>query len=162
MNNLSLIVAIGKNYEIGKDNKLLWHLPNDLKFFKETTLNKTIIMGKNTFESLPKMLPNRKHIIVSYNKYNVEGAITFYNLEDVLDYIKNTDEECFIIGGMSIYKQLLPYAKYLYITKIEDAKEADAYFPTFDESEYNIEILGSDEDNNIKYKFYKYTKKTIN
>ena len=156
MENLSLIVAIGQNYEIGKDNKLLWHLPNDLKFFKETTLNKTIIMGKNTFESLPKMLPNRKHIIISDSEYKVEGAIIFNNIEDTLNYINNTDEECFIIGGMSIYKQLLPYAKYLYITKIEDTKEADAYFPNLNEEDYIVELLGENEDNNIKYKHYKY------
>lgn len=159
MNNLSLIVAIGQNNEIGKDNKLLWHLPNDLKFFKEVTSNKTIIMGKNTFESLPKMLPNRKHIIISNTEYKVENAIVFYNIEDTLDYVNNTNEDCFIIGGMSIYEQLLPYAKYLYITKIEATSAADTFFPKIKESEYEITYLGENQDNNIKYKHYKYIRK---
>lgn len=160
MNNLSLIVVIGKNNEIGKDNKLLWHLPNDLKFFKETTLNKTIIMGRKTFESLPKKLPNRKHIILSNNKdYKINDVLTLNSVEEVLNYIKNTDEECFIIGGSAIYKLFLPYSKYLYLTKVDDEKEADSFFPTIDETNYDINYLGKNEDNGIKYKHYKYTNK---
>lgn len=163
MNNLSLIVVIGNNNEIGRDNKLLWHLPNDLKFFKETTLNKTVIMGRKTFESLPNKLPNRKHIILSNNKdYKIDDVLTLNSVEEVLDYIKNTDEECFIIGGSTIYQLFLPYSKYLYLTKVDDTKEADSYFPIIDELNYDVIHLGDNEDNGIKYKHYKYINKKHN
>ncbi len=154
-----MIVAIGKNNEIGKDNKLLWHLPKDLKFFKETTLNKTIIMGRKTFESLPGKLPNRKHVIITSNKNYVCDEKICYSIDNVLDYVKKTKEECFIIGGASIYQAFLPYAKYLYITKVNDEKEADAFFPKINAEDYHITLLGENEDNGIKYKHYKCVRK---
>ncbi|MDD2505118.1 MAG: dihydrofolate reductase [Bacilli bacterium] len=159
MENLALIVAVGKNNEIGYKNKLLWHLPNDLKYFKQKTLNKTIIMGRKTYESLPNKLPNRKHIIITKDLNYVCDEKICHTIKSVLDYIKTTKEECFIIGGSSIYKEFIPYTKYLYITKIEDTKEADVFFPEVTEENYHIELLGENEDNNIKYKFYKYIKK---
>lgn len=159
IDNLSLIVAVGKNNEIGKDNKLLWHLPNELQFFKKTTMNKTIIMGRKTFESLPGKLPNRKHVIITNNKNYVCDEEICYSINDVLDYIKDSGEECFIIGGASIYEEFINYARSLYITKIASTKEADAYFPIIDEGEYDILYLGEGIDNNIKYKHYKYIKK---
>ncbi len=159
MENLSLIVAVGQNNEIGKDNKLLWHLPNDLKFFKETTLNKTIIMGRKTFESLPGKLPNRKHVIITNNENYVCDEKVCYSIDSVLDYAKESESECFIIGGASIYEEFLPHATCLYITKIESSKEADAYFPNVNEEDYNITYLGENEDNDIKYKHYKYVRK---
>lgn len=159
MNNLSLIVAIGKNNELGKDNELIWHLKEDMKFFKKMTNNKTIIMGRKCFESLPGLLPNRKHIILSTNKnYKVDGALVMNNKDDVLDYIKNTDEECFIIGGGKIYEMFLPYCSKLYITEIDDEKDADVYFPKFDKSLYNREIIDEIREE-VKYKFVLYTKK---
>lgn len=159
MNNLSLIVAIGKNNELGKNNNLIWHLKEDMKFFRKMTNNKTIIMGRKCFESLPGLLPNRKHIILSTNKgYKVDGASVMNNKDDVLNYIKNTDEECFIIGGSKIYEMFLPYCNKLYITEIEDEKDADVYFPTFDKSLYDKEII-NEVDEGVKYKFVLYKKK---
>ncbi len=159
MNNLSLIAAIGAANELGKNNDLIWHLREDMKFFRTQTSGKTIIMGRKCFESLPGLLPNRKHIILTNNKdYKVEGATIFHNKDEVLDYIKNTNEECFIIGGSKIYELFLPYAKYLYLTEIESNSEADVYFPTFDKTKYTKEILNELEENNIKYKFTKYTR----
>lgn len=159
MNNLSLIAAIGSSNELGKNNDLIWHLHEDMKFFRTQTSGKTIIMGRKCFESLPGLLPNRKHIILTNNKdYQVDGAIIFHTKEEVLDYIKNTEEECFIIGGAKIYELFLPYCKYLYLTEIEDTKEADVYFPTFDKTKYTKEIIKELEENNIKYKFTKYTR----
>lgn len=159
MNNLSLIAAIGTANELGKNNDLIWHLREDMKFFRTQTSGKTIIMGRKCFESLPGLLPNRKHIILTNNKdYKVEGATIFHNKDEVLDYIKNTNEECFIIGGSKIYELFLPYAKYLYLTEIESNSEADVYFPTFDKTKYTKEILNELEENNIKYKFTKYTR----
>lgn len=159
MKNLKLIAAIGKNNELGKNNDLIWHLSEDMKYFRKTTTGKTIIMGRKCFESLPGLLPNRKHIILTNNpNYKVDGAIIYHNLEEVLNYIENTEEECFIIGGAKIYELFLSYVDTLYLTEIEDTKEADAYFPTFDKTQYQKETIQELEENNIKYKFTKYTK----
>lgn len=160
MINLSLIAAVGKNRELGKDNDLIWHLKEDMKYFREMTNNKTIIMGRKCFESLPGLLPNRKHIILTNNKdYKVDGALVMNNMEDVLNYIKNTDEQCFIIGGAKIYELFLPYCDNLYLTEIKDKKDADVYFPKFDKKLYNKKIIDSKEENNIKYNFVLYRRK---
>lgn len=160
IDNLSLIVAIGKNNELGKDNQLLWHLKGDLAFFKEKTMGHTIIMGRKTFESLPKMLPNRKHIIISRNeKYLIDGALILHSEEDALEYIKNSSDECFIIGGASIYQEYLPFCKTLYITKIDATTNADAFFPLIDEKLYQKTVSEPQEENGIKYQFVKYLKK---
>ena len=160
MNNLNLIAAVGKNRELGKDNDLIWHLKEDLKYFKEKTNNNTIIMGRKCFESLPGLLPNRKHIIIINNKdYIVNGALIMHNIEEVLEYVKNTDETCFIIGGAKIYEIFLPYCNNLYLTEIDDEKDADVYFPKFDKNMYNSEIVEENEENNIKYKMLVYRRK---
>ena len=104
----SIIAAVGKNRELGKDNHLIWHLPNDLKFFKRTTSGKTIIMGRRTFESLPKMLPNRKHIVLSSSSDFPEEVEVYNELKELLDAYKDTDEELFVIGGASIYRLFIP------------------------------------------------------
>ena len=104
MKNLSLIVAVGKNMEIGKDNKLLWHIPEDLKFFKEKTSGKTIIMGSNTFYSLPKLLPNRHHIVLTLDDYKFPDEVeVYYDFNTLLKALETRDEEMFIIGGAAIY-----------------------------------------------------------
>ena len=160
MINLSLIAAVGKNRELGKDNDLIWHLKEDMKYFREMTNNKTIIMGRKCFESLPGLLPNRKHIILSTNKdYKVDGALVMNDMSSVLDYIKNTKEECFIIGGSKIYEMFLPYCNKLYITEIDDEKKADVYFPAVDYKQYKKKILDRKQENNIKYKFVLYTRR---
>ena len=117
---LSTIVAIANNNVIGKDNKLIWHLPEDLKRFKQITTGKNIIMGRKTFESLGRVLPNRKHIILCND---MEMDIDNENVEILDDISKldkyiNSDEENFVIGGATIYKLLMPYVNKLYITKI--------------------------------------------
>ena len=157
MKNLSLIAAIGKNRELGKDNDLIWHLKEDMKFFRKMTNNKTIIMGRKCFESLPGLLPNREHIILTNNKdYKVDNAIVMNNVDDVLNYVKNTDEECFIIGGAKIYELFLPYCDNLYLTEIDDEKDADIYFPEIAYNLYKKEIIDEKEEENIKYKFILY------
>ena len=121
---LSTIVAIANNNVIGKDNKLIWHLPEDLKRFKQITTGKNIIMGRKTFESLGRVLPNRKHIILCND---MEMDIDNENVEILDDISKldkyiNSNEENFVIGGATIYKLLMPYVNKLYITKIENLK----------------------------------------
>ena len=155
----SIIAAIGKNRELGKDNDLIWHLPNDLKFFREVTTGKTIIMGRKTFDSLPKMLPNRKHIVISSsNNFNSEVKV-YNNLEELLEDYKNSIEELFVIGGASIYKQFIDIADKLYLTEVDaECMDASVYFPEFDKNNYEKTILKENEDNGIKYKHVLYKK----
>ncbi len=135
---LSTIVAIANGNVIGKDNKLIWHLPEDLKRFKQITTGKNIIMGRKTFESLGRVLPNRKHIILCNDmEMNIDNE-NVEILDDIskLDKYINSDEENFVIGGATIYKLLMPYVTKLYITKINQDFEGDVYFPEIKETEW--------------------------
>ncbi|MCQ2111830.1 MAG: dihydrofolate reductase [Bacteroidaceae bacterium] len=130
---LSIIVAIAKNFAIGKKNELLYHMPNDMKRFKLTTTNHTVIMGKNTFASFPhRPLPNRRNIVLALPEEvpaDKEGAEWVNSLEEAFELCKN-DGEVFVIGGAYVYRQTLPLADKLYLTIIDDEPEgADAYFP---------------------------------
>ncbi len=155
---INIIAAIGNNNELGKNNDLIWHLPNDLKFFKETTLNKTIIMGLNTFISLGRVLPNRKHIVLSFDDVTLpEEVLLFKNKEDVLNYIKN--EDVFVIGGSSIYNLFINDADKLYLTEIKATSDADVYFPNFNKNDFNKLILSSNSDNGIHYDHVLYERK---
>ena len=155
---ISIIAAIGKNNELGLNNDLIWHLPNDLKFFKEKTLNQNIVMGYNTFVSLGRVLPSRKHIVLSFEKVRLPlEVIQFNNLEDLNNYIK--DKDVFIIGGASMYKQFIDKADRLYLTEIDDTHKADVYFPNFNKSLFDKKILGTNSDNGINYTFTLYERK---
>lgn len=136
----TIIAAVSKNNAIGKDNKLLWHLPEDLKRFKKITTGHTIIMGRKTFESLPKVLPDRHHIVITRNKsFKVEdNRVTVVNsIEDLLDLLKK-NEEYFVIGGAEVYKQLLPYVEKIYLTSIAKEFNADAFFPDIDYKAWSV------------------------
>ena len=161
---LSIIVAIAKNNVIGKDNKLIWHLPEDLKRFKRLTTGHNIIMGRKTFESLGRVLPNRKHIVLcndmklDINDENVEIVDSI----DKLKQYEEAEEEIFIIGGATIYKLLLPKADKLYITKINQEFEGDVYFPEIDENVWKVvetEKGIKDEKNPYDYEYVTYVKK---
>ncbi len=135
---LSIIVAIANENVIGKDNKLIWHLPEDLKRFKEITSGHKIIMGRKTFESLGRVLPNRKHIILCNDmEMNIDNE-NVEILDDIskLDKYINSDEECFVIGGATIYKLLMPYANKMYITKINEDFDGDVWFPEIRDIEW--------------------------
>ena len=139
-NNLKIIVAIGKNNEIGRKNELLVHLPNDMKRFKELTLDTTVVMGENTYHSLQvKPLPKRRNIVLSFDKtQQFSGCQMAYSIDDALELVKN-DKTVFIIGGASVYKQFLPLASKLCITKINAIfADADAFFPKIDFSEWHL------------------------
>lgn len=160
---ISIIVAIAENYAIGFENKLLYWLPNDLKRFKALTTGHTIIMGRKTFESLPKgALPNRRNIVLSRQDITFEGAERYTSLEEALTQCKE-DEEVFIIGGASVYNEAMPLAHKLYITHIEDSpKEADAFFPEISLDEWEIankEVHPVDEKHSYPYSFIDYRRK---
>ena len=157
----SIIVAIGKNREIGKGNKLLWHIPEDLKNFKEITTGKTVIMGRKTFESIGRSLPNRKNIVLSKNgdkeSFEQKGIKLYQNLENLIADYKNSGEEIFIIGGEQIYREFMQkgLVSRLYISYIEFSdSEADAYFPEIDYNSWKI-IKEKNYDN---WKFCMYEK----
>nr|WP_318000125.1 dihydrofolate reductase [uncultured Faecalibacillus sp.] len=161
---LSTIVAIANGNVIGKDNKLIWHLPEDLKRFKQITTGKNIIMGRKTFESLGRVLPNRKHIILCNDMEMTIDNENVEILDDIskLDKYINSEEENFVIGGATIYKLLMPYVNKLYITKINEAFEGDVYFPEIKETEWK-EIskekgLRNDE-NPYDYEYITYVRK---
>ena len=157
MGTISIIAAIGKNNELGKDNDLLWHIKEDLNNFKSLTMNKKIVMGSNTYKSLPKKLEGREYIVLSNSLKNID-ALVFNDFHNLLEYINTLDEEVMIIGGASIYQLFLPHAQKLYLTEVDDVKEADVYFPEFNKKEYKKKILKSCEDNSLKYNFVLYEK----
>ena len=161
---LSIIVAVAKNNVIGKDNKLIWHLPEDLKRFKRLTTDHTIIMGRKTFESLGRVLPNRKHIVLCNDaEMNIDDEnVEVIDSIDKLEKYENSEEENFVIGGASIYKLLLPKANKLYITKINQEFDGDVYFPEIDENEWKIverEQGIKDEKNPYDYEYITYVRR---
>ncbi len=161
---LSLIVAVAKNNVIGKDNTLIWHLPDDLKHFKEITSGKTIIMGRKTFESLGRILPKRKHVVLCKSgNLNVddERVEIIKDISELDKYI-NDKEEHFVIGGATIYKLLFNKVNKMYITRINEDFEGDAYFPEFDENMWKIvskEKGPRDEKNPYDYDYITYERK---
>ena len=136
---ISLIAAVAKNHAIGKDGQLLWHLPEDMRYFRETTRGKPVIMGRKTWESLPdsfRPLPGRKNIVISRNPlYDAAGATLVGSLEDAIRQTEE-NEEVFVIGGADIYRQALPLAHRLYLTEVAQEFEADAFFPEYSASEW--------------------------
>lgn len=161
---LSIIVAVSKNNVIGKDNKLIWYLPEDLKRFKKLTTGHTIIMGRKTFESLGRVLPNRKHIVLTNNSnIKIENEnIEVINDIKLLDSYINSKDENFIIGGAAIYRLLMPYASKMYVTKIYEEFEGDVYFPQIDTKiwqEVEREKGIKNEKNPYDYEYITYVRK---
>lgn len=154
---ISMICAIGKNGAIGLKNRLLWDLPADLKHFKKVTMGRTVIMGQKTFESIGKLLPGRKNIILSLDpNYKVEECQVSDNLNEIADKYKEAEEEVFIIGGASIYKQFIQYAGKMYLTLVDDSPEADVFFPEFNWDDWDeTERIDNqpDKDNPYQYSF---------
>ena len=158
---LSIIVAIAENNIIGGDNKLLWHIPEDLKRFKAITSGNTIIMGRKTFESLPGVLPNRKHVIITRDEnYSVdnENVEVIHSLSEVINKYKNSSEPAFIIGGGEIYKQLIHNVDNLLLTKVFKSFDGDTSFPQIDLNEFASEILTC-EKNGLQYQFIDLVRK---
>ena len=137
LNNISIIVAIAENRAIGKDNRLLWHLSDDLKRFKKLTTGHTLIMGRNTFLSLPNgALPNRRHIVITdQTNEKFDGCEMARSIEEAIELAGN-EKECFVIGGGMVYAQFLPIAGKLYLTQVHESFEADTFFPEIDFSQW--------------------------
>ena len=155
----SIIAAIGKNHELGRKNDLIFHVKEDMKYFRDTTKGHKIVMGRKTWESLPGKLPNRENIVIS--RHPVDGAdLTITDLDDFIKQNKDTNEEIFIIGGGMVYATFLDHAKNLYLTEIDaGAEDADTFFPNFDKSKYDKTIIKKGSEDDLTYTFAKYTKK---
>jgi len=162
MKSLSIIVAIADNLAIGKDNRLLWHIPEDLKRFKRITTGHHLVMGKKTFESLPvRPLPNRTSIVLSdIPEDKIDGCVMAYSLEEAIE--KCPDEECFVIGGGMVYQQFLPVANKLYITWVHQNFDADTFFPELNLDDWQLEESekhGPEGSNNFSYTYAVYKRK---
>ena len=162
---ISIIVATAQNNIIGGDNKLLWHISEDLKRFKKITSHNTIIMGRKTFESLKKPLPNRHHVILTRDKnYKVDSnQVTVVNdIETIMKTYENSGREIFIIGGGEIYNLFLPYCDKLYLTKVNKDFEGDTYFPEINYNEWTVTESSEeyiDPKNNLSYQFINLCRK---
>ena len=160
---LSIIVAKAKNNAIGKNNQLLWHLSDDLKRFKKLTTGHTIIMGRKTFESLGRVLPNRKHIVFTQNpdfKVNDENVEIVHSMLQIQGYIEDKEEH-YVIGGAMIYNLLMPYVTKMYVTEIDKDFEGDTFFPRINEEvwkEVSREKGPKDDKNTLDYDYVVYEK----
>jgi len=163
MKNLSLIAAIGKNNELGLDNHLLWHIPEDLAFYKEMTWGKNVVVGRNTLFSMPsKAFENRAAFVLSPDDLDVNFDVNSFNsIDSLLAYIKDSKDEFMVIGGASIYKQFLPYVDTMYLTEVDEYFNADTFFPVFDLDEWDITQLGEYSYNDLKYYRNKYVRKKV-
>lgn len=161
MSKISIIVATGKNREIGAENKLLWKIPEELKRFKEITTGHPIIMGRKTFESIGRILPNRTNIIVTRDtKYEIEGAVIAHSLEEAIEKAKEEGpDEMFIIGGGQIFEQALPLVDKLYVTLVEaEFPEADSFFPEYADK-FTKKVFELDQESSgYIYKFLEFEK----
>jgi dihydrofolate reductase len=160
---ISLIVAVSENMGIGKDNGLLWHIPEDLKRFRRLTYGNTIIMGKKTWESLPvRPLPGRKNIVLTDLPHEcIECSVTAYSIEDALSKC-DAEEEIFIIGGGSVYRQFMPLADRLYITHVRQEAPADVYFPEIDSETWKVieeEEFPASDTTPVPYTYIVYERK---
>lgn len=161
---ISLLVAMGRNHVIGFENDMPWHLPNDLKYFKEKTTGQSIIMGRKTFEAIGRVLPNRETIILTRGASDFPDDVKVINdIDTILKWNKqNPTKEYFIVGGGNIYKQLLPYADRMYITLIDESFDGDTVFPNFPEEKWTLTSKEKgirDEANPYDYHFLQYDRK---
>jgi len=162
---ISFLVAMDKNHVIGIDNSLPWQLPADLKFFKEKTIGKNVVMGSVTYDSIGKPLPGRRNIVITRKETGYPDEVELVHGMDQLKQMDkaNPEEELFVIGGGNIFEQVLPFADRMYITWIEAEFEGDTYFPEFDEKEWHVtkkEKGIKDDKNPYDYYFLQYDRKT--
>ena len=163
---MNIIVAVDKNWAIGFENKLLNSIPEDMKFFRETTTGKVVVMGRKTLESFPNKRPlkNRTNIVITRQKdYQVDGAVVLHSVEEALDYLKQfKSEDIYVIGGASIYEQMLPYCDVAHVTVMDYAYQADTWFPNLDKMEEFVVAEDSEEKTyfDLEYCFKMYVRKS--
>ena len=163
---MNIIVAVDKNWAIGYQNKLLNSIPEDMKFFRETTTGKVVVMGRKTLESFPngRPLKNRVNIVITNQKdYQVPGAIVLHSVEEALEYVKQyNSDDIYVIGGASIYEQMLPYCDVAHVTVMDYAYQADTWFPNLDKMDEFVVAADSEEKTyfDLEYCFKMYVRKS--
>ena len=159
MSNITMIAAIGKNRELGKNNDLIWRFKEDMKFFQENTMGKPMLMGIKTLESLTKLLSGRKHIVITSKKRVLPEEVRLvHSVDEALEVCREYDE-VMVIGGASIYAQMLDYSNKLILTEINATSDADVFFPEFDQKDWNRKFIGEHQEDNIVFKHTVYTRK---
>ncbi len=156
---ISIIAAVGKRGELGLNGDLVFHLKEDMKYFRETTTGHPVLMGKTTFKSIGRPLPNRQNLVVTHHPEDLPDLVEpVRELRQFLEKNSDSETEIFVIGGASIYKEALPYTKNIYLTEVDAEANADVFFPNFDKTKYQKEIIKKGSENGIDYTFVKYTK----
>ena len=157
---ISLIATIGKNNELGKENQLVFHIKEDMQFFRETTKGHPVIMGRKTFDSIGRPLPYRTNFVITrHPELLPDGVEPVTDLRQFLESYTDAEEELFVIGGGTVYSEALKYAKNLYLTEVNaSVEDADTFFPTFDKSNYSCKIIKKGKDHDLTYSIMKYTK----
>ncbi len=163
MNKLIIIAAVGKNGELGLNNNLIWRIKGDMKFFKEHTMGHHVFMGKNTFNSLPKILPGRTHVVLSKSleqKNLPKEVILVRSLDEFYNCMKNVDDDVYVIGGAKVYSEMINNADMMYLTEIDsESLDADAYFPNFKDEDWQKQILEEHLESTPAYKHVLYKKR---
>ncbi len=163
---MNIIVAVDKNWAIGYQNKLLNSIPEDMKFFRETTTGKVVVMGRKTLESFPngRPLKNRTNVVITRQEdYEVPGAVVVHSVDEAMDYLKDfKSEDIYVIGGASIYEQMLPYCDVAHVTVMDYAYQADTWFPNLDEMDDFVVAADSEEKTyfDLEYCFKMYVRKS--
>lgn len=159
--SLSIIAAVAKNNVIGNENKLLWRIPLDMKFFKNTTTGHPIIMGRKTFLSIGRALPNRRNIVITRDEnFSFENVEVFHSIKEIVSLFKDAEDEAFIIGGADIYKQFFPIVDKLYITHVDEEFIGDTTFPEIDQNiwkKVSENEVAKNEENPYQIRFATYT-----
>ena len=160
MKNLAMIACVSQDLGLGQAEQLLWRIPEDMAFFKQTTMGKTVVMGRKTFTSIGNPLPGRKNVVLSRSPLEVAGVEWCSSKSALDEYLQTVPGEKFIIGGASLYQMYLPEAEVIYLTEVEGVKPADTYFPEFDKSKFVRTVLQTGESDGIKYEIVKYERKS--
>lgn len=154
----SIIAAIGKNGELGKGGELIFHIKEDMQFFRDTTMGRKVIMGRKTWASLPGKLKNRENIVISHQDFTGPDLIV-HDVDQFIAENSATSEEIFIIGGGTIYEKFLPHCQCLYLTEVDAfASDADTFFPKFDKSKYSAQLIKKGKDHDLTYSILRYIK----
>ena len=154
-----MIACVSRDGGLGKGNGLLWRFPEDQKFFRDTTMGAVVVMGSNTFDSIGRVLPGRENVVLSRFEVDADGVKVFHDKAKLDEYLTGLEGEKFIIGGASLYEAYLPEAEVVYLTEVNAEKPADVFFPQFDRSLYDAEVLQTGETQGVKYRIVKYSRK---
>lgn len=159
MKHLTLVACISKDGGLGRENELLWHIPEDMKFFRETTTGGVVVMGRKTFASIGRALPRRENIVLSHHEVTADGAIWAEDLPALERILEKLDGNVYIIGGAALYKMFIDQADRLLLTEVDAVRPADVFFPEFRREDYTAKVLQQGEYDGVKWQTVEYTRK---